>query len=195
MKMRFSNSNEAFGNSRVIRALFCVVALLLAVPFAAHAQVTTAAIRGAVTDEQGAAIAGTDITITNMDTGFTRTAKAGNEGEYSFQSLPIGRYTLSVAREGFKTFEEKGIVLHVNDSLTLNAQLKVGARSETIEVVATTAQVELTSAELSGTVAGAQITQLPLNGRSFAQLVLMVPGVAARRMRTCFSWMAPTTLT
>jgi hypothetical protein len=179
MKIRFSNSNEAFGNSRVIRALFCVVALLLAVPFAAHAQVTTAAIRGAVTDEQGAAIAGTDITITNMDTGFTRTAKAGNEGEYSFQSLPIGRYTLSVAREGFKTFEEKGIVLHVNDSLTLNAQLKVGARSETIEVVATTAQVELTSAELSGTVAGAQITQLPLNGRSFAQLVLMVPGVAA----------------
>src|SRR5207302_11094719 len=85
---------------------------------------------------------------------------------------------LSVAAQGFKTFTEKDIILHVNDNLTFDAPLKVGAVTETVEVAANTTQVELTSAELSSTITGEQATQLPLNGRSFAQLLTLVPGVA-----------------
>jgi len=177
MKIRFSNVKESFSNSRVVVSLLAVLALILCSAFSARAQNITASIRGTVTDEQGAAIAGADVMVTNADTGYSRSDKTDKDGSYSFQSLPIGRYTLSVSGKGFKAYQEKDIVLHVNDSRTFDAQLKVGATTETIEVVANTTQVELNNAELSGTVAGDQITQLPLNGRSFAQLVTMVPGV------------------
>src|SRR5258708_5955512 len=178
MKIRFLNTKESSGNLRVVVSLLAVLALVLGGAFAARAQNTTASIRGTVTDEQGAVVAGADVIVTNADTGYSRSDKADKDGSYSFQSLPIGRYTLNVSGKGFKAYQEKDIVLHVNDSRTFDAQLKVGATTETIEVVANTSQVELNNAELSGTVAGDQITQLPLNGRSFAQLVTMVPGVA-----------------
>src|SRR5229473_1333820 len=151
--------------------------LVLSLAPAVFAQNFTGSVRGTVTDEQGAAIVGADVTITNADTSDSRTEKSDKDGNYSFQSLPLGHYTLRAAREGFKAFEVKDVILHVNDSLTVDARLRVGAKTETIEVVATTNQVELVNGELSGTVAGAQITELPLNGRSFAQLLLAVPGV------------------
>jgi hypothetical protein len=164
--------------TKVVISLLYVLPLALFSPGPSQAQNTTAAVRGTVADEQGAAVAGADVTITNSDTAYSRSQKSDKDGSYSFQSLPIGRYTLSVTMEGFKTFHEKDILLHVDDSLTLDAQLKVGTRTEAIEVTANTTQVETSNAELSGTIAGAQITQLPLNGRSFAQLLTLVPGVA-----------------
>jgi hypothetical protein len=133
--------------------------------------------RGTVTDEKSASVGGAQVTITNTDTAYSRSQQTSADGNYDFQSLPIGRYSLKVSKGGFKTFEERDIILHVSDSLTLDAQLKVGAVTETVEVVAGANQVELANAELSGTIAGSQITDLPLNGRSFAQLVTMVPGV------------------
>jgi hypothetical protein len=135
-------------------------------------------LRGTVTDTQGGALAGADVTVTNADTGSQLSQKTGLEGIYVFPSLPLGRYSLSVTKEGFKAFETRDIVLHVADDLTMDARLDVGAKSETIEVVASTTQVELNNAELSGTIGGKQITELPLNGRSFAQLLTLVPGVA-----------------
>jgi len=178
MKIRFLNTKESFGNLRVVVSLLAVLALVLGSAFTARAQNTTASVRGTVMDEQGAAIAGADVTIANADTGDSRSDRTDKDGAYAFPSLPIGRYTLSATKEGFKGFQLKDIVVHVGDSLTLDAQLKVGAKTETIEVVAAANQVELANAELSGTVSGAQITQLPLNGRSFAQLLTLVPGVA-----------------
>ena len=134
--------------------------------------------RGSVTDEQGAGVAGAQVTMTNQDTAYSRSQKSDSGGNYVFSSLPIGRYSLSVAAQGFKTFTERDIVLHVNDNLNFDAQLRVGAVTETVEVSASPTQVELTSAELSSTITGEQATQLPLNGRSFAQLLTLVPGVA-----------------
>ncbi len=153
--------------------------LVVALSFSAtvFAQSGVGSARGTVTDAQGGTIPQAQVTITNVETGYARTENTDANGNYGFQSLPVGRYTLSVTKEGFSTFQEKDIVLHVNDSLTLDAQLKVGARTETVEVTASTTQVELANGELSGTVGGAQITELPLNGRSFAQLLLAVPGV------------------
>src|SRR5207237_3397195 len=100
------------------------------------------------------------------------------DGNYVFQSVPVGRYTLKVASsQGFKAFEERDILLHVNDSLEVDAKMTIGASSETVEVVATPNHVELNTAELSGTIEGAQITQLPLNCRIFAHFLTQVPGV------------------
>jgi len=178
MKIRFSNTKKSSSNLRVVVALFAVLALALCTAFTARAQNTTASIRGTITDEQGAVVAGANVTITNADTGDSRSDKANKDGAYAFPSIPIGRYALSATAAGFKAFQLKDIVVHVGDSLTLDAQLKVGATTETIEVVAAANQVELANADLSGTIAGAQITQLPLNGRSFAQLLTLVPGVA-----------------
>jgi hypothetical protein len=135
-------------------------------------------VRGTVTDEKGAVVSGADVSITNTATAYSRTVASDVDGNYGFQSLPIGRYVLKMRKGGFKDFEEKDIVLHVNDALTLDAQLKVGGTTEVVEVTASTAQVETANGELSGTIGGSQITDLPLNGRSFAQLVTMVPGVS-----------------
>jgi hypothetical protein len=178
MTIRSSNANELIGTSRLIVSTLAVIALILGISLAASAQNTSASVRGTVTDGQGAAIAGANVTLVNVDTADSRSEKSDRDGSYNFPSLPIGRYTLTVTMDGFKTFEEKDVLVHVNDSLTLDAQLSVGVRSETIEVAANTTQVELTNADLSGTIAGKQITELPLNGRSFAQLMTLVPGVA-----------------
>src|SRR5882757_5481656 len=178
MKIQFSNASKSSDELRPISSMLVVLALMLCTAFTARAQNTSASLRGTVTDVQGAAVSGADVTITNADTGSQQTQKTGPEGIYVFPSLPIGRYTLSVKRDGFKAFEARDVVLHVADSLTIDARLDVGAKSETIEVVASTSQVELTNADLSGTIYGKQITELPLNGRSYAQLLLMVPGVA-----------------
>ncbi|HXB21725.1 MAG TPA: carboxypeptidase regulatory-like domain-containing protein [Candidatus Solibacter sp.] len=155
----------------------CLVLALSLVP-AVFAQTGTGAVRGTVTDDQGKAVAQAQVTMTNAETAYSRTVNTDANGNYGFQSLPVGRYTLKVASgQGFKTFEEKDIILHVNDNLTFDAKLTVGATSQTVEVEASPNQVELTSAELSGTIEGYQITELPLNGRSFAQLLTLVPGV------------------
>jgi carboxypeptidase family protein len=157
--------------------LYVLFALILS-HHTARAQNFTGSVRGTVTDPQGASVAGADVKITNTETAYTRSKKTDQDGNFDFQSLPLGSYNLSITMAGFSAFSEKGIVLHVNDNLTFNTQLKVGGTTETIEVTASNAQVELTNGELSGTVAGSQITQLPLNGRSFAQLVTVVPGVS-----------------
>ena len=163
---------------KIAVAILCLVLALCFVP-ALFAQTDTGSVRGTVTDDQARAISGAQVTITSADTGYSRSVNTDSDGNYVFQSVPTGRYSLKVAAtQGFRTFEEKNILLHVNDNLTVDARLKVGAASEVVEVEATGNQVELTSAELSGTIEGAQITELPLNGRSFAQLLTLVPGVA-----------------
>jgi len=153
--------------------------LFISLAPAVSAQTDTGSVRGTVTDPQGSVVANATITITNAEIAYSRVVKTDNAGNYVFQSLPVGRYSLRITgTQGFKTFEEKDIVLHVNDNLTVDAKLTVGAAGETtVEVTASANRVELTNAELSGTIEGAQITELPLNGRSFAQLLTLVPGV------------------
>ncbi|HEY6185659.1 MAG TPA: carboxypeptidase regulatory-like domain-containing protein [Terriglobales bacterium] len=154
------------------------VLLALCLAPTVFAQTDTGSMRGTVTDAQGRAVTDAQVTITNADTAYSRSVKTDADGNYVFQSIPVGRYTLKVtATQGFQTFQEKDIVLHVNDNLTFDARLAIGSNETTIEVVANPNQVELTSSELSGTIEGRQITELPLNGRSFAQLLTLVPGV------------------
>jgi Carboxypeptidase regulatory-like domain len=177
MKILFSNSNDATNMTRLFRLLACALVLLLAIPFAARAQNITGSVRGAVTDEQGAAIAGAEVTIINVETSFNRTTTTGGDGEYNFPDLPLGLFKIRATHAGFKSSEQTGITLHANDSLVVNVSLKVGAISEQITVEASPIMVDTTNGELTGLIQGSQVAEMPLNGRNFMQLVLMVPGV------------------
>jgi len=178
MKIQGLNSSKSLSNSRIIISLLAVFALVLCTAVGARAQITTAAIRGVVMDDQGAAIAGADVTFTGTDTGFTRSMKSGTDGEYNFPELPLGIYSVHVTHPGFKSETQTGIVLHVNDSLVLNVNMKVGQVSETVTVEASPIEVETTSGELTGLIEASQVSELPLNGRNFMQLITLIPGVA-----------------
>src|SRR5207245_1406402 len=119
MKIHRLNLNNAFGKLYSICSLLAVLALVLCTSFDAHAQVVTASVRGAVTDQQGAAVAGADVSITNEDTGYTRSMKTGSDGEYNFPDLPLGTYRIHVTHEGFQGETHPGLVLHVADSLVV----------------------------------------------------------------------------
>jgi hypothetical protein len=178
MKIRFLNTKELSSNLRIVFSLLAVLALVLCSAIGARAQVTTAAVRGTVMDAQGAAVADADVSITSTDTGLARNTKTGSDGEYSFPDLPLGSYRLHASHAGFKGETQTGIVLHVADSLVINVTLNVGAISESVTVEASPIAVETTSGELTGLIDGAQVSELPLNGRNFMQLVTLMPGVA-----------------
>src|SRR6266478_5231201 len=178
MKNQASLLSAISFNFHTILALCCALLLMLGASSAVQAQITTAALRGGVTDEQGAAIAGAEVTITNVDTGFTRTVTSAGDGEYNFPDLPLGTFKIRVTHSGFKASEQIGIVLHASDSLVFNSVLKLGSVSEQVTVEASAVQVETTNGELAGLINGQQVAELPLNGRNFMQLVLSVPGVA-----------------
>ncbi len=166
-------------NFRTAFVLCCALLIALSCSSALHAQVTTAAVRGTVTDDQKAAVTGATVVITNIGTGYSRTMQSGSDGEYSFQELPLGTYRINATHAGFKGQTQTGIELHVNDSLVINVTLGVGAVSETVTVEASPIAVETTSGELTGLIQASQVSELPLNGRNFMQLVTLMPGVAA----------------
>src|ERR1700674_4946108 len=99
----FSNTNLS---SKSLLSLFCLLCLALAVPFAAHAQDITAAVRGTVTDEQGAAIVGAEVSVISPDTGFSRSVTSGTDGVYNFPALPLGAYKIRASHAGFKGAEQ-----------------------------------------------------------------------------------------
>ena len=146
---------------------------------ALHAQRTEGTISGTVSDPSGAVIPKAEVTIANQQTGSKRMVATNDSGFYTATALDPGTYTVTVKIAGFKTTSKAGIVLHVADELVVPMVLEVGAPSQTIEVTATATLVETRSGEVSNTIGSQQMTELPLNGRSFVQLTLLVPGAAA----------------
>jgi hypothetical protein len=144
-----------------------------------HAQSsTTGNITGTVRDPQGAAVPKAEVTITDEKTGATRTIRATEDGFYTATSLPAGIYTVSTSPSGFKKTVTTGVELHVSENKTVNLDLQVGQVTETVTVTSEAAPVELRSGEVSSLITEKQVTELPLNGRNYAQLALMVPGVS-----------------
>jgi hypothetical protein len=144
-----------------------------------HAQSSTAGnITGTVRDPQGAAVADAEITILDTKTGASRTAKTNDDGFYSVPGLPPSVYTISTSPSGFKKTVAANVELHVSENKTVNLDLQVGSVTEIVTVTSEQAPVELRSGEVSSLISEKQVTELPLNGRNYAQLALMVPGVS-----------------
>jgi hypothetical protein len=160
-----------------LQALLLLLALGL---FAGiHAQVSTVgSISGTVHDPQGAAVPNAEVTVTEESTGATRTVTTNDQGFYSIPSLPVGRYSVSASPTGFKKTVNSGIELHIGDKLNIDLSLEVGAVGETVTVTGEASLVSTRSSDVSSLVTQKQVTELPLNGRNYAQLVTLVPGIS-----------------
>jgi hypothetical protein len=140
------------------------------------AQQGQASITGTVEDASGALLAGVSVTVTNKDTGVTTRSTTNDAGRYNVLYLPVGTYTVQVAKEGFKTEVKTNLVLTAEQQAGANFTLTVGAVNEKVEVSANTQAVETESAALEQVVDERAITELPLNGRNPADLVFLTPG-------------------
>jgi hypothetical protein len=139
---------------------------------------TVGSISGTVRDPQGAGVPKVEVLITEETTGQTRTVRTDEEGTYSAQSIPVGRYSVSVAPTGFKNTVATGIEVHVSDRVVVDLNLEVGQVSETVNVTGLAQLVETESGRVSSLVSEKQVTELPLNGRNYAALVTLTPGLS-----------------
>jgi len=139
-------------------------------------QVNTGTISGVVQDSSGAVIAGATVTIRHVDTGTARTVTSDEGGRYIAPVLPLGNYELQVQQSGFQTEIRKGITLTVGREEVINLTLRVGQQTQSVTVTEAAPLVNTTTAEISGLVAEREVKELPLNGRSFDNLITLNPG-------------------
>lgn len=140
----------------------------------------TASISGTVTDSSGAAIAGASVTATNVDTGVVYTRTTNAQGFYSFQELPLGKYTVEVQQTGFKTAAVTNIVLQVNDQRVVDVTVQVGQKTEKVEVSSNALHVETANTQMGEVIEAKQITGVPLVSRSYTDLLALQPGVVSQ---------------
>lgn len=158
--------------------LLAVIGLLTGPGFLG-AQAVSGSISGTVTDASGAVVVGATVTLTNTDRGAViRELKTNSTGFYTAQSLPLGTYTVSIEMAGFKTAKLTGLVLNVNDALTVNRTLEPGGSNDSITVTAAEAQINVESASSEGLIDGVQIGELAMMTRNYETLVNLQPGVA-----------------
>ena len=150
---------------------------LLVLMFAATAFAqTTAKIVGTVTDQSGAAIAGAKVTVKNDALGIERIAQTSATGSYEVPALPPGKYSVQVQMNGFQTLLTKDLILEVSNNAVQNFGLKVASTSEVVTVEAAAPVIESTTMTVGQTINQRTVQDIPLNGRHFVDLALLIPG-------------------
>ena len=162
-----------FGISCIAVSILFVIAVSESV-----AQQSTATILGAVRDASGAVIPSVSLTARNLETGQTRTVATGLDGSYRFSAMPVGTYEVRAEHAGFRSAARMGLTLSVTQEAVVNFTLEVGAVEQTVEVSAEASLVNTTSGSLGGLVDERKIGDLPLNGRNYADLILLQPGIS-----------------
>lgn len=159
---------------RMLAMTFCLALLSIAV----YAQ-ETATIVGTVTDPSGAAVPNAKITITNTATGLIRSTTSNSTGAYAAHDLAIGNYRVRTEAQSFRTYEQTGITLNVNDTVRIDIALQIGQASESVTVEANKLAVQADTNEVSQTITSTQISELATNGRNILQLTTLVPGASS----------------
>src|ERR1700724_3240545 len=170
-----------FIRSLAVARFFAVAALLMAIALSipANAQTFRGTILGTVTDSSGAAVSGATVTVKNTGTGLLRTVSTGDDGSFSVPELPIGTYSVTVEKSGFKTGVVNGISVEVSTERRADIVLQTGDVSQIVEVTGDTLpQVESTDNTLGGIIESKVVTSLPVNGGDYQKLIFLVPGVA-----------------
>jgi Carboxypeptidase regulatory-like domain len=157
----------------VVYSLFCFALTALGV----SAQNTSGTISGTVKDKTGAVMANVTVTATNEATNVVNTVQTNEAGAYSFLSLSIGTYDVEAKVAGFNDYKQTGITLDVNDHLTVDVTMEVGAVSQTVEVSANAAHVETSTATLGEVIGAQSIVDQPLVSRSYIDLMGLQAGV------------------
>lgn len=164
-------------NSRTLfRCFFFLVIASLSCATAAFSQVT-GAITGQVVDTSGAVVSGAAVVATNVSTNVAQKTTTSGDGEYRLMALQPGIYKMTVSAPGFETFTTTGIDVKVNDQLRIDAKLTVGSVEQSTNVEANALQVETANTQLGGVVESKQILAMPLNGRSYLDLLGLQVGV------------------
>ena len=151
-----------------------IAAIILGLPL--FAQTSLGTIVGTITDESGAAIPHVAVTVTNEATSASRSVVTSESGNYTVTSLQPGPYTVQAEMKGFRTEVQNGLKLDVNQTLRADIALKVGDVNERVEVSATAVTLQTDSSTVATEVDNKKVVELPLNGRSFTQLTVLVPG-------------------
>jgi hypothetical protein len=141
-----------------------------------HSQTFRGAIQGTVTDPQGAVIVAADVTVTNAETGLTRVTKTNDVGDYLFPELPIGTYQVVVKKSGFKDLTVKNVKVEVSSTTRADVQMPLAGATTVTEVTAQVPLVDTVGNNMGGTLEAEQFNELPVNGRDFTKLLVMVPG-------------------
>ena len=158
----------------------CVTLLALALgATTGWAQTFRGTILGTVTDTTGAAVVGAKVTARNVDTGIERTTSTNEYGEFNIPELQIGKYKVTVEKDGFQATVTNDVKVDVASERRVDAALKPGSVNQQVIVSGETVPlVETSSDTLGGTIESAQIENLPINGRDYTKLLIMVPGTA-----------------
>ena len=155
-------------------ALGLLLALLLALSAAAQ---TSSSLNGSVTDPAGAAASQAVVTLKNTNTGLERSTSSDSSGQFSFLSLPVGDYALTASKQGFAPATRTGIHLAVGQDATADIRLGLRGEVEQVLVNADAPPVSTTTSDIFGLVGEQQVKDLPLNGRSFDELLTLNPGI------------------
>jgi hypothetical protein len=150
----------------------------MALSASASAQTSTSSVRGTVVDQQGKAVVGASVTLTNTEKNFTRTQVTGDSGAYAFTAIPPGTYTVETEATGFKKSVVSDVHALVETPTEVNVQLEVGDVNETVNVTADVeAPINTTDATIGNAFEARRIEQLPLNARNVVGLLSLQPGV------------------
>ena len=168
--------------SRIIRKLIRAGARTLLVVLIFSSTLAWASVSGTISgtvkDPSGRVVAKANVVVREVNTGLSYQTHTDGRGTYTFPVLPVGRYELDVQSTGFRGYQRTGITLDTNASLTLDAVLEVGSVAETVSVVDDALHVETTSTQMGEVITGRQMTAVPLNGRSYTDLLSLQAGVA-----------------
>jgi hypothetical protein len=166
-------------HSLCCQSILCFALMTLAAPFSA-AQSTGGRIRGTVIDASGGAVPAANVTLINEANHATRDVQSGANGEYIFLEVPVGTYEIDAVSQGFKKYTRKGIVLNLNEVISVDLTLQIGGSTEVVEVTGAPPVVDTTSTQLGAIVNERSSTQLPLNTRDVFQLLQLQPGVQSQ---------------
>jgi hypothetical protein len=161
-------------------AVCLAAAISLFLPTLLPAQGASGRIVGRVADPSAAVLAQVKITLTNEATGISRDALTSDSGDYSFVDVTPGTYTVQFELAGFKKNVQKSVIVDVNQVVTLNSTLQIGAAQETVEVTSEAPQVDTTSTQLGAVINDRSVNELPLNTRDTYQFLQLQPGVQSQ---------------
>ena len=165
------------------RAMNYAVVALMAALFAPggylRAQALYGSIVGTVTDATGGVVPGATVKASDMGTGQTRQTEASAAGAYSFPTLPPGTYNVTIGHQGFENYVQQGVGVTIGNVVRVDAQLKLGATTESVQVSAQAAELQTDKAEVRNEIATKEVEDLPVPvNRSYQNLLVMVPGVS-----------------
>jgi hypothetical protein len=158
-----------------------ILALILLSIFMSHsafAQAGSGRIAGSVKDASGALISGSNITLVNAATSVTQKTTSNGEGVFNFPVVPVGQYEIDVTADGFSPYRQtQNLKINVNTALAIDVVLKVADASQTVNVIENTAEVHTTDTQIGQTIESKQVVDIPLNGRSYTDLLAVQAGV------------------